>query len=732
MPTVEQAVALGLTPDEFALIGEKLGREPNEVELAVFSLMWSEHCAYKHSKKLLRSLPTEGPRLALGPGENAGAVDVGDGWVVAFKVESHNHPSAVEPFQGAATGVGGILRDIFAIGARPIAVLDSLRFGEPTSARSRYLLDHAVGGIGHYGNSIGVPTIGGEVYFEEPYEQNCLVNAMALGLARGDALIRSAATGVGNALVLFGASTGRDGIGGASVLASAELGEEDASKRPTVQVGDPFAEKKALECSLELLERGLLVALQDLGAAGLSSSSAEMASKGEVGLDIDVSLVPLREAGMEPWEIMVSESQERMLCVCEPSRLDEVLAVCEKWEVGGTAIGTVTETRALRVFVGEALVADMPVPALVDDCPLYDLVVEAPAAGLYAAPTRTLAHDVSDPGITLLALLAAPNIASRLPLFQQYDCIVQSRTVRRPEQADAAVLALPESPRGIAVSIDGSGRRVACDPYTGTIEAVLECTANLACVGAEPLGLTNCLNFGNPEKPHIAWQLTESIRALGDACRALDMPVVGGNVSLYNESGGGPIYPTPVVGIVGELPDVARAGRSGFARAGDAVGFAGPFRPALPGSELAKLRGEELPVGLPPVDVAAVRAAQETIRDAVRAGALSSAHDVAEGGFLVAVAECCLAGAIGATLDLGAVDGDDAELERRLFGECPGTGFVVSGSADALRALGERVALDIFGTVGGDSLSVVSGDARIEATLDELRAAHAALAPLFA
>ena len=343
--------------------------------------MWSEHCAYKHSKKLLRTLPTEGPRLALGPGENAGAVDVGDGWVIAFKVESHNHPSAVEPFQGAATGVGGILRDIFAIGARPIAVLDSLRFGEPSSARSRYLLDHAVGGIGHYGNSIGVPTIGGEVYFEEPYEQNCLVNAMALGLARADGLIRSAATGIGNPLVLFGASTGRDGIGGASVLASAELGEGDADKRPTVQVGDPFAEKKVMECSLELLERGLLVALQDLGAAGLSSSSAEMASKGEVGLDIDVARVPLREAGMEAWEIMVSESQERMLCVCTPEALDDVLEVCAKWEVGGTAIGTVTDTRALRVFVGDELVGDMPVPALVDDCPLYDLVVEAPAAG---------------------------------------------------------------------------------------------------------------------------------------------------------------------------------------------------------------------------------------------------------------------------------------------------------------------------------------------------------------
>jgi phosphoribosylformylglycinamidine synthase subunit PurL len=728
MRTAERAVALGLTESEFELICDKLGRDPNEVELAVFSLMWSEHCAYKHSKKLLRSLPTQGPRLALGPGENAGAVHVGDGLVVAFKVESHNHPSAVEPFQGAATGVGGILRDIFAIGARPIAVLDSLRFGDPSSARSRYLLDHAVAGIGHYGNSIGVPTVGGEVYFEEPYEQNCLVNAMALGLAASDRLIRSAASGVGNVLVLFGASTGRDGIGGASVLASAELGDGDADKRPTVQVGDPFAEKKLLECSLELLERGLLVALQDLGAAGLSSSSAEMASKGAVGLDIDVAEVPLREAGMEPWEIMVSESQERMLCVVSPERLDDVLAVCAKWEVDGKAIGTVTESRSLRVFCGEELVGDMPVPALVDDCPLYDLVVERPSAALYPPPPQVLAAAVTEPRDVLLALLASPNIASRLPLFEQYDCIVQSRTVRRPEQADAAVLMLPGG-GAIAVSIDGSGRRVAADPYTGTVEAVLECTANLACAGAEPLGLTNCLNFGNPEKPHIAWQLTEAIRGLGDACRALDVPVVGGNVSLYNESGDGPIYPTPVVGMVGGLPDAARAGRSGFFRAGDAVGFAGPFRPRLAGSELAKLRGQALPDMLQAVDVAAVRAAQEAIRDAVRAGELSSAHDVAEGGFLVAVAEACLAEGVGAALDLGpAPDGD---LERILFGESPGAGFVVSGSSDALRRLAERVHLDIFGTVGGDLLDVVSGDVRVSATIDELREAHAALAPLF-
>ena len=536
-----------------------------------------------------------------------------------------------------------------------------------------------------------------------------------------------AAAGIGNVLVLFGASTGRDGIGGASVLASAELGEAGADKRPTVQVGDPFAEKKVMECSLELLERGLLVALQDLGAAGLSSSSAEMASKGEVGLDIDVGRVPLREAGMEPWEIMVSESQERMLCVVEPAKLDEVVAICAKWEVNGDAIGTVTDTRALRVFVGEEMVGDMPVPALVDDCPLYDLAVEPPEAGLYPAPPPVLVAGASVRD-ALIALLAAPNIASRLPLFQQYDCLVQSRTVRRPEQADAAVLALPESPRAIAISIDGSGRRVACDPYTGAIEVVLECSANLACAGAEPLGLTNCLNFGNPEKPHIAWQLTEAIRGLGDACRAFDVPVVGGNVSLYNESGGGPIYPTPVVGMVGELPDVTRAGRSGFARAGDGVALAGPFVPTLPGSELAKLRGDELPAGLPQLDVAAVRAAQEAIRDAVRAGELSSAHDVAEGGVLVAVAESCLGGGLGATLEFSA--GDDAVMQT-LFGESPGSGFVVSGDADALRALGERVPLQLLGSVGGDALSVTCAHARIDLALDELRTAHGALAPLF-
>ena len=581
---------LGLTDFEYDRIVELTGREPNEVELAIFSLMWSEHCGYKHSRKLLRTLPTEGPRVVMGPGENAGAVDVGRGLSCAFKVESHNHPSAVEPFQGAATGVGGILRDVFAVGARPIAVLDSLRFGEPAdSERSRYLLERAVAGIGHYGNSIGVATVGGEIYFESAYEQNCLVNAMCLGLIETEKLIRSAAAGVGNVVVLFGARTGRDGIGGASVLASAELGDADGAKRPTVQIGDPFEEAKLLECSLELLDAGLLVALQDLGAAGLTSSSAEMAAKGEVGLDLDVSRVPLREAGMEPFEIMISESQERMLCVVEPADVDAVLALCAKWEVNATAIGVVTDTRRLRVLVGDEVVGDLPVTALVDECPVYDLEPAPPSVPLYPAPPRSLDDDAGT-GATLLALLGSANVASRRPVFTQYDSIVGSRTARRPEQADAAVLMLePEDGRrpALAVSIDGNGRRVAVDPYRGAVEAVLECSANLACVGAEPLGLTNCLNFGNPEKPHIAWQLMRAVAGLGDACRALGVPVVGGNVSLYNEGGGGPIFPTPVVGMLGELPDAARAATARL-RAGGRRDR--PDRGALVGARARRLR----------------------------------------------------------------------------------------------------------------------------------------------
>jgi phosphoribosylformylglycinamidine synthase II len=681
---------LGLTDHEYELIVERLEREPGDVELAMLSLMWSEHCAYKHSRKLLGRLPTDGPHVLMGPGENAGVVDVGGGLALAFKVESHNHPSAVEPFQGAATGVGGILRDVFAVGARPIAVLDSLRFGDPSeSERSRYLLEHAVAGIGHYGNSIGVPTVGGEIYFESAYEQNCLVNAMCLGLAPHERLIRSAAVGPGNVLMLLGALTGRDGIGGASVLASAELGDSDEAKRPSVQIGDPFTEKKLLECCLELLERRLLASLQDLGAAGLTSSASEMASKGQVGIDVDVYRVPLREPGMEPFEIMISESQERMLCVVEPERVAEVMDVCEHWEVAATPIGCVTDERRLRVLERGTVVADLPVEVLVDDCPLYDLEPIQPATRIYE-PSPALLSGAESEADTLLSLLASPNLASRRAVFEQYDPIVGSRTVRRPDDADAAVLALPDG-SAIGVSIDGNGRRVACDPRQGAAEAVYECAANLACVGAAPLGLTNCLNFGNPEKPHVAWQLTEAVEGLAEACEAMGIPVVGGNVSLYNEAPAGPIYPTPIVGIVGKLPDVTRAGRLGFLMEGDAVGLIGPFSPSRVGSELSKLRGEPAVGRLPFTEVQAVRDAQAAVRDAIRAGALHSAHDIADGGLGVALAECCVAGGIGAQVE---VDVDP-------FGEAPGTAFVVSGPEAVVAALGP-----VIGRVGGAELVI--------------------------
>ena len=715
----------------------------------MFSLLWSEHCAYKHSRKLLRRLPTEGERVVMGPGENAGAVDIGEGYAIAFKVESHNHPSAVEPFQGAATGVGGILRDVFALGARPIAILDSLRFGELDSVRSRHLLDGAVRGIGHYGNCIGVPTVGGEIYFEAPYEHNCLVNAMCVGIARQSEMVRAAAAGVGNAVVLMGASTGRDGIGGASVLASAELGEGDEAKRPTVQIGDPFEESKLLECCLELLGKGLLVSLQDLGAAGLTSSASEMASAGGVGIDLDVARVPLREADMEPFEIMVSESQERMLAVVEPARVGEVIAVCEKWQTGAAEIGAVTDDDLVRVRRGDEVVGEMPVEALVDGCPLYDLSPVEPEGWIYgnedvlaerigavklylgdrdseavgaSEDAASADADLSDPGSILLALLASPSVASKRWAFEQYDSIVGSRTVRGQagdgvsgggpavaDTADAAVLALPEAECGIAISIDGNGRRVACDPYAGTVEAVLECAQNLACAGAEPLGLTNCLNFGNPEKPVTAWQLDRAVQGLADTCEALGVPVVGGNVSLYNEGPEGPIYPTPVVGMVGELPDPSLAAPSAFAGEGDAIALLGPFEPSLAGSELAKLRGE-LDAGLPQPDVAAVAAACEAVRDAVRAGKVASAHDVSDGGLACGLAEAAIGAGLGCRVDLQHLRERGCSPEEALFGEGSG-GFLISGDREELEALAaNEVEVLLLGKVGDEAIEIAAGD----------------------
>ncbi len=718
-----------MTDDEYARIVELLGREPNDVELAMFSLLWSEHCAYKHSRKLLRRLPTEGERVLMGPGENAGAVSLGDGWAVAFKVESHNHPSAVEPFQGAATGVGGILRDVFALGARPIAVLDSLRFGELSSQRSRYLFDRVVAGIGLYGNSIGVPTVGGEVYFEAPYEQNCLVNAMCVGLAQTDRMVRAAAAGVGNAVVLMGASTGRDGIGGASVLASAELDEEDESKRPSVQIGDPFEESKLVECCLELLEGELLVSLQDLGAAGLTSSAGEMASAGGVGIDVDVARVPLREADMEPFEIMISESQERMLAIVEPQKVNSVIALCERWDTNAAVIGEVTDSGAIRVLRNDQVAGDVPVSALVDECPLYDLQPQEPQGWMYS--NESVLDDGAEPGEILTTLLATPTVASKRWAFEQYDSIVGSRTVSRPEGADAAVLVIPEAGVAIGVAIDGNGRRVACDPYLGTIEAVLECAQNLACVGAEPLGLTNCLNFGNPEKASVAWQLDRSTQGLADACLELSIPVVGGNVSLYNETDRGPIYPTPVVGLVGEIPD-ASVSPGVDPHEGDDVALVGPFAPSLAGSELAKVRGELGP-GLPETDLRDARRAIEFVREVARVRGPSAIHDISEGGLACALAECAIAGTIGLRVDIDElVEARGCSGETAAFGEGPG-GFVIAASPEVIEQLLASAAsagVDAWriGEAGGQRIEISAAELELSVPLDQAGGAWRSLA----
>ena len=685
----------------------------------MFSLMWSEHCGYKHSRKLLKTLPTEGPRVVMGPGENAGAVDVGGGLACAFKVESHNHPSAVEPFQGAATGVGGILRDVFAVGARPIAVLDSLRFGEPgESARSRYLLEHAVAGIGHYGNSIGVATVGGEIYFESAYEQNCLVNAMCLGLIETEKLIRSAAAGVGNVVVLFGARTGRDGIGGASVLASAELGDADSAKRPTVQIGDPFEEAKLLECSLELLDRGLLVALQDLGAAGLTSSSAEMAAKGEVGLDLDVAKVPLREAGMEPFEIMISESQERMLCVVEPERVQSVLDVCAKWEVNATAIGVVTGTRAAAragrrarrrrpagARAGRRVPGLRPRAGAARDAAL-------PRARARARRRRRPRRDAARAARLGQPRLAPPGVrAVRLHRRLAHRAAARAGR-RRGADARRERERAPPGARRLDRRQRPPGR---LRPYRGAVEAVLECSANLACVGAEPLGLTNCLNFGNPEKPHIAWQLSRAVAGLGDACRALGVPVVGGNVSLYNEGGGGPILPTPVVGMVGELPDAARAGRLGFAQRrrrgrADRGERLGALARRLRAGQAARRGARGRAAGGRPR-----RAARGPRRDppgrALRRAALGPRR---RRGRPRRRAGRVLHRRRARRRGVGRRRTSDA-----LFGEGPGA-FVVSGAHDAFAAFG--AAVTVIGVVGGDELRIAGA---LSLPVGELSGVHA-------
>ena len=660
-----------------------LEREPNDFELAVFSLLWSEHCGYKHSALLLKRLPSDGVRVLQGPGENAGVLDLGDGLAVAFKVESHNHPSAVEPFQGAATGVGGILRDIVAMGARPVALLDGLRFGEPDWHFSR-----AVGGIGHYGNCVGVPTVGGEAVFDEAYRDNCLVNAMCVGLLPTDRVLRAKATATGHAIVLYGATTGRDGIGGASVLASQELDDESADKRPSVQIGDPFMGKKLIEASAELVQGGLVESLQDCGAAGLASALSEMAA--EYGIDVHLDRVPLREEGMEPWEIMISESQERMVAIVRPRMLEAVATVLDRWELHHAVIGEVTETGELRALWDGEAVGEIPARLLTDECPRYEVAIEPRAP----APPREIA-DPPTVGDALVELLASPNLRSRAFVFRRYDQLVGSRTVRRPG-LDAAVLRLRPSLRGLAVSLDGQGRIASLDPYLGGALAVVEAARNVACAGGEPLGFTDCLNFGNPEKAAVGWELSQAIDGMGAACRALEVPIVSGNVSLYNETNGRAIHPTPVVGAVGLVADVRRVPKRW--RAGDSIFVAGGGTVSLAGSELqARFGGAG---GSPPaLDLEAEAALVRFLwRTAPRC---TLVHDAAEGGLAICLAEAALYSGFGAQVDL------PDELDE-LFGEVGGRAVLACAPAEEAELEALAAELDVplrrVGSVGGGAV----------------------------
>jgi len=743
--TLEAAVKLGLTPDEYAHICTIQGGEPTYVELAIYSVMWSEHCSYKHSRPVLGRFPTTGPRILQGPGENAGIIDVGDGWAVAMKVESHNHPSAVEPFQGAATGVGGIVRDIFTMGARPCVALDSLRFGEidgPENARQRFLFDGVVGGIGFYGNCLGIPTVGGEVYFEDTYAGNCLVNAMSAGLLRADQIVRAFAEGPGNHVVLIGSKTGRDGIGGASVLASQQFDETLEEKRPSVQVGDPFTEKKLIEACLELLHRGLVVSMQDLGAAGLTSSSSEMASKGHVGLDIQADHVPLREADMEPWEIMISESQERMLSIVDPARLADVSEVCERWDLDCTVIGEVTDSTMLRIYWHGERVADIPARRLADESPVIrtpsfkpDHLVDEPLVvsdAVYPAP--------ADTGAALLELLAAPNIASKRWAYEQYDYIVQANTVQIPG-SDAAVLRIKGTTRGIAFVNDCNGRHCYLDPYRGAKAAVAEAARNLSCAGALPVAVTDCLNFGNPEKGDIYWTFEQAVEGMSQACEALDTPVVSGNVSFYNESFGKAIYPTPMVGMLGVIDDVSKHCDARFKKEGDLVALLGPAGNAfLDGSEYQKVHFGRVEGRVPDVDLTLEKELQRVLREGIGAGLVKSAHDCAEGGLAVALAECCIASGVeGGALTAaappslgGALTLPDGALrpDVALFGEGPTRVIVTCAPADAaaLAALAGAVPLTPLGTVGGERLQITAaGDTLVDVSVTELRRSYESL-----
>jgi phosphoribosylformylglycinamidine synthase len=728
--TIDAAVLArhGLKADEYDRIVSLLGREPNLTELGLFSVMWSEHCSYKSSRVHLKTLPTEGPRVLQGPGENAGAVDIGDGLAAVFKIESHNHPSFIEPYQGAATGVGGIIRDIFTMGARPIALLDALRFGPLDVARNRRILQGVVAGIGGYGNSIGIPTVGGEVMFDESYSGNPLVNVFCLGIAKRDALVKGIAGGIGNPIYYVGAKTGRDGIHGAT-MASAEFDEKSAEKRPAVQVGDPFMEKLLLEACLEVMATDACVGVQDMGAAGLTCATSETGSRGGVGVEIDVAKVPQRESGMTPYEIMLSESQERMLLIVKRGREAEVERIFEKWDLHAVNIGEVTTGERLRIKHNGVLVADVPNRALTDEAPVYHRPFTEPTdrAALHQIARASL-KPAPAPNDALMSLLASPTVASKRWIYQQYDHMVRTNTIA-PAGAGAGVVRVKGTTRALAMSVDGNGRFVALDPRQGARLALAEASRNVACAGAMPIGATNCLNFGNPERPEIMWQFAEAVAGLGEACRALEIPITGGNVSLYNETDGKAILPTPVIGVVGLIEDASTALTRVFPGDGLDVVLFGANPGELGGSEYLKtVHG--LIQGLPPaLDLAAERALQELMVRLASARLVRSAHDCAEGGLAVTLSECCFGAGIGADVDVPAAasDGGVDRLAATLFGESATRVLVSVAPERTAEVLAQAKAAGVpaarIGRTGGTAIRIaVDGRVAIECAASDAEA----------
>ena len=761
-PITPQAIAAhNLTPEEFTHIKELLGREPNLVELGVFSVMWSEHCSYKSSRIHLKRLPTTGERVIVPPGENAGVVDLGDGWCAAFKIESHNHPSFIEPFQGAATGVGGILRDIFTMGARPIAALNSLRFGtldDPNNGRrNRSLLAGVVAGIAHYGNAFGVPTVGGEVSFDDAYALNPLVNAFAIGLVRNDQIFFGKATGVGNPVLYVGAKTGRDGIHGAT-MASAEFDEEALEKRPTVQVGDPFLEKLLLEACLEAMRSGAVAGIQDMGAAGLTCSTCEMAARADTGIEIDLSLVPQRETGMTAYEMLLSESQERMLIVAHAGREREVADIFRKWDLDAVVIGQVQDDGRMRVVHDGEIVCDVPVKALTDEAPIYERPLKAGSADVSSAHTSEarvppLSEDIFNESTVragalsadatsglpenmlpqnyneaLLKLLSSPNLASKEWVYRQYDHMVRTNTAVLPG-ADAAVVRIKETRRALAISLDGNGRYCAADPRAGARLMVAEAARNVVCVGAQPIAITNCLNFASPERPEVMWSFSEVIDGIAEACRAFNTPVVSGNVSFYNETEGCGVLPTPVIGMVGLIEDAKRVIQTGFKNAGDFIALLGANRDDLSLSEYAAVcEAQSTEVRVPVLDLEAERAVQTACLRAAEAGVLRSAHDCSDGGLAVALAECCFSSlnreAFGADIDITG----DYDVATRLFSETPSR-IIISFDESALGDIEEIVAaascpMTLLGNVGSDRLRIESdGEEIIQLDVSEMESA---------